>query len=442
MKSGDMLIMSGKERKRKVILEDVIRGMTNLKDAAPKMEVGYRQAKRILKKYKQHGDIGLVHRSRGKVSSHAYPVEFKTKIIDIYKEKYLSYGPTFSSEKFLELDNMVINPETLRLWLLKSNLWNKHRRRKSYRQRRERRQRFGELLQIDGSIHAWFGKDQPNSCLLNIVDDATGITLSQMDTGETCYILLSTFKMWVEKYGVPKAVYVDLKSLYVSPRRLIDNNVEITMNVFERVCRLLNVEIIKAYSPQAKGRVERNHGVYQDRFVKELKLRNIITIERANKFLIDVYLDNINDKFAKPVTENAHCSIKAYGDLNQIFCWEYIRQVHNDFTIQYNNEFYQLEKSNKLFNKQKVIVRKHLNNVISIWSNGHKLIYKKIPKPIKSPKAYKGISNDKRSEMGRINKHKSPWCKFNSSWLKKPMNLWTSPSEQLEPFGTCGKVDG
>lgn len=428
---GDLLIMSAKERKRKVILEDFKRGLISLKEAAPRMGVGYRQAKRIWKIYGQQGDKGLIHKSRGKPSSHAYSASFKERVLALYQEKYWDFGPTFAAEKLAEDDKILINDETLRLWLLEATLWQKKRKRKSYHKRRDRRERFGELLQIDGSDHAWFGPDQPRCCLLNIVDDATGITMSQLDKGETCRVLLSTLLGWVIKYGVPKAVYVDLKNLYVSPRREIDNDVETTMNVFERVCSLLDIEIIKAYSPQAKGRVERNHGVYQDRFVKELRLKKIKTIEEANKFLRNSYLKKINKKFAKEpaLLDNAHCSTEAYGDLDQIFCWEYKRQIRNDFTLRFDNEFYQLDKKQetKLRPKDNIIIHVHLNEKMSFWKNKYRLSYKKIKErkvveqAIKKPSQYNSMD---RSANAKKHKHKSPWSQFNREWLtpssKKP----------------------
>jgi hypothetical protein len=430
MTTGEHLIMSAKERKRKVILEDVRRGLISLKDASQRMEVGYRQAKRIWRRYRQQGDAGLVHASRGRSSNHVYAENFKSSVLKIYQEQYFDFGPTFAAEKLQELNKISVNTETLRLWLLQANLWCHHRRRKIYRQRRERRERFGELLQIDGSIHAWFGREHPHCCLLNIVDDATGITMSQLDKGETCWVLLSTLKWWIEKYGVPKAVYVDLKSLYVSPRRLVDSDIEIAMHVFERVCRLLNIEIIKAYSPQAKGRVERNHGVYQDRFVKELKLRNITSIDEANAFLKNVYLDKINKKFAKQpaVDENAHCTARAYGNLDQIFCWEYTRQIRNDFTLRFNNEFIQLEKQRAvcLRANKDATIRVHLDGTTSIWYANQRLRYRKIKAPIIVPKEHKEISSCQRSELAKINKHKTPWSQFNPAWLGNKKTIETN----------------
>jgi len=410
---GECLIMSVKELKRKSILEGVVGGRLSLQDAGSRLGVSYRQAKRIKRRFVNEGDVGLVNRSRGRASSHKYPLVFKDQVLALYRSEYMGYGPTFVSEYLEENRGIKINAETLRLWLLEANLWVRQRKRKRYRQRRERRECFGELLQIDGSDHPWFGEDKPRSCLLNMVDDATGRTMSQLDSGETCKVLLSTFRMWVERYGVPKAVYVDLKNIYVSPKGF---------NAFERVCYLLNVKIIKAYSPQAKGRVERNHGVYQDRFVKELKLKNITTIEEANAFLIASYLDKINKKFAKePKSKvDAHCPVKAYGDLDQIFCWEYERRINNDFTIAFNNEFYQLAKEQavKLRPKQKITVHIGLDSVVSLWQAESKLSYKKIAPPVKIVLPKKEFDSFQCSKNSRTNRHRSPWSQFNPLWLK------------------------
>jgi transposase len=418
---GDWLILSSKERKRKVILEKVLGGELRLIDAAPRLEVGYRQAKRLLASYRRRGDAGLVHASRGKPSHQAYSQAFKQEVLEAYESQYLGFGPTFASEKLMERDKLKVQAETLRLWLLEAKLWKRARKRKAYRQRRRRRERFGELVQIDGSDHAWFGKEHSRSCLLNMVDDATTTTLSQMDTGETCRVLLLTFKEWVETYGVPMAVYVDLKNVYVSPKRRVDNDLEDTMNVFERVCSLLNVEIIKAYSPQAKGRVERNHAVYQDRFVKELSLCGVNTIAGANKLLSDSFVNEVNKKFAKHALseENAHTSASVYGDLNQIFCWEYTRQIRNDFTIRFQNTFYQLEQSKNpiLRAKQKVFIRLHLDDTLSIWRGDKRLGFEKLKESEQVKQAPKGFDSAVRSASGKKGKQNSPWNNTPQSWF-------------------------
>lgn len=262
---GDFLIMSKKELERKTLLEGYRHGKLTLLDCSIRLEISYRQMKRIWKNYLIEGDAGLCHKNRGNKPHNAYSEEFKAKILNLYQEKYREFGPRFAAEKMQEDDKERIHEETLRLWLKEKGLWSKKRKRVVYRERRERKPCFGELLQIDGSIHHWFS-DERCDCLLNMVDDATGITFALLDTGETTYILLTCLKKWIEKYGIPKAVYVDLKSVYVGTKHFkspYDDGLDKEgFSVFERVCRQLGIQIIRAYSPQAKGRVERKHGVF------------------------------------------------------------------------------------------------------------------------------------------------------------------------------------
>lgn len=209
---GDKLIMNANERKRKVVMESIISGHYNLAEGAKRLEISYRQAKRIKARYLHAGDAGLLHKARGISSPRALPNAFKEKVLILYQTKYMGFGPTFAAEKLKEEDDCDVHRETLRLCLKAAGLRARQRKHNAHRSRRVRRDSFGELLQIDGSHHDWFGTGEHYDCLLNIVDDATGKTLSQMDTGETCRILLMTFKWWVERYGVPLAVYVDLNT--------------------------------------------------------------------------------------------------------------------------------------------------------------------------------------------------------------------------------------
>lgn len=234
----------------------------------------------------------------------------------------------------LEEDGLFVNCETLRQWLLKEILWKKQRKRSPYRQRREPKAQFGELVHIDGSIHDWF-ETGVKSCLLNM-DDATSKILSQLDPGETTRVVFQTILKWIELYGVPLAFYVDLKNVYASPK-------EKSFSHVQTVCKKLGRRMIKA-SSQAKGRVERNHGVYQDRFVKELRLRQIKTIDAGNAILESFFIDTINSKFEKPA-RNSVSAHRPLGDidLNQIFCWEYERQLQHDWTFSFAGRSFKLK---------------------------------------------------------------------------------------------------
>ena len=430
----DKLIMSKRELERKTILEHVVCGKLTLKEAAKRMKVSYRQARRINKRYQAEKDVGLQHKNRGRKPHNSYSKEYRQKIVDLYGKKYMEFGPTFACEKLLEDDGEKVNAETLRLWLKQEGLWSRKRKHHVYRERRARRSNFGDLLQIDGSIHRWFSGRDEKSCLLNIVDDATGVTLAQLDTGETTKILLTTFKKWVEKYGIPKAVYVDLKSVYVSSKRLkekYDDDLLIQegFSVFQQVCKELDIEIIRAYSPQAKGRVERKHGVFQDRFVKDLKLYAIKTLTDANSYLEEKFLPSINNKFAQAPEGmgDSHRDPKMYGDLTQIFCWRYQRQLKNDWTIQLQREYYQLAKSKEeLAPKTMIVIKRYLDGTMRFWHEGKELCYELLSRkpepPSRSKKYYKtkgGVDPTQRSILSKRNKHKTPWGQFTPNWLKK-----------------------
>lgn len=427
MKRG-RLSMNAKERERKVILESVREGKFKLTEASKRLKISYRQIKRICKRFSVEGDKGLIHGHHGKVSNVAYGMDVKHSIMELYRTKYLGFGPTLACEKLIAHHGYTISDETLRLWLISEGLWDKRRKRKGYRKQRTRRSRFGELLQMDGSHHPWYGDGFPASCLMNLIDDATGKTLSLLAEQETTEAAMLLLKRWIERYGVPLAIYVDLKTVYVSPKTLSQEENEregfnTAFTHFSKACEKLGIEIIKAYSPQAKGRVERNHAVYQDRFVKELRLQNITTMDKANELLEKSFIEELNRKFAKAPqsAEDAHRNAKDYGDLAQIFCWEYTRGVQQDWTVRYQNKCYQIGQTKPLMvkPKNKVSVRQHLNGDITIWHQDKKLTAKVI-EPSTKPKETKslmGHDREKLSETARKNKHRTPWNQYNPNWL-------------------------
>jgi len=287
------LLMSEKERHYKALMEMVRQGQLKLRQAADQLGISYRQAKRLNQKYKAKGDAGLVHQARGQKSNRRHP--HREAIIARYQERYEGFGPTLAAE-YLEEDNLKIDHETLRRLLLSEGLWTKQRKRSPYRRQRECRAQFGELIQIDGSIHDWLEEGR-HRCLLNMVDDATSKTHAHLESGETTRCVFRAIWEWIERYGIPLAFYVDLKTVYVSPKAMSFSHVE-------KACKKLGIRIIKAYSPQAKGRVERKHGVYQDRLVKALRLKKIKTIDEANAVLKNGFIDQLNKKFEKTKTYN------------------------------------------------------------------------------------------------------------------------------------------
>jgi hypothetical protein len=371
------LMMGRKELMRAKVMEMVKQGNLTLKEGSIQLRLSYRQAKRVYARYKEEGDAGLIHRSRDRKSNNQKSDGLRKSALEAYQSYYSDFGPTFAAEKMAERDGIVVDHETLRRWLLAEDLWKRKRRSNPYRSRRDRRERFGELVQFDGSHHDWFEGRREKCCLMNMVDDATGETLSFISEQETTVSAMTLLWLWIRTYGIPQAVYCDRKNAFVINREpTIEEQLQgiEPRSPFELACEKLGIEVIVAYSPQAKGRVERNHAVYQDRFVKELRLRKISTIESANVFLEQEYLPAINTKFAQlpKEPEDAHAPVLKNLDLADIFCFESRRAVSNDFVVQFENHLFQISKDSRLRPRpgDKVTIRKWLDNSIHIyWKN-------------------------------------------------------------------------
>jgi Helix-turn-helix domain len=377
------LWMSGKERERLKLFERVKRGDLQQKQAAEICGLDYRQTRRLYQRYCQQGDGGLVHRGRGRPSNRRYKAEFREAVLARYQERYPDFGPTLATEK-LALDGYVVDHETLRGWLLKAKLWRRRRKRPQHRSWRERRAHFGELVQLDGSHHKWFEQRAPECCLMNMVDDASGTTHSLFAAQETIFAAMELLWQWIDRYGIPRALYTDRKNVYVvdqkTREKAADSGLE-ALTQFGRACKQLDIRIIEAYSPQAKGRVERNHGTYQDRLVKELRLAEIDTIEPANELLATHFCAHLNRKFAVTPRSTAdyHRSARGY-DLAAIFCIQEERTITADWIVRFANNFYQLEPQRKSPPaKGKVTAQRYLNGELHFRYRGQELSYTLLP---------------------------------------------------------------
>jgi len=346
------LTMSKKERARLVVMAKVMKSEMKISEASDLLGLSYRQTFRIAKRYGAEGAVGLVHRSRGRASNRAWDEAKKRKILERYAERYAGYGPTFTVEK-LEGDGYGVDHETLRRWLIREGLWQKRRRRKEHRKWRARKEHFGELVQMDGSPHPWFGPDGQTSCLLNMIDDAQGTVFALLDREETTAIAMRALWGWIERYGIPKALYVDFKNVYITTREpTIEEQLrgECPLTQFGKACKKLGIEILGAHSPQAKGRVERSNGVHQDRLVKELQLAGITDLNRANAFLMETYLDGHNKRFTVTAKSRVdfHRPVPKGLDLRTVFCVEEERHVNNDWTVRCHNRYFQILKGTSI----------------------------------------------------------------------------------------------
>lgn len=378
-------MMSGKERRRLVELELVAQGKQGLVEAARRLGMSYRQMKRVWRRYREEGARGVVHRSRGRPSNRGYGAEVRERCLAVYRDRMKEFGPTLASEKLVEWGVVEVDHETLRRWLMGAGLWARARRRGPHRRWRERKRAFGELVQLDGSHHDWFGTGE-RACLMNFVDDATTTTLARMEAEETTEGAMRSLWGWIERYGVPLALYCDGKTVYVTGREpTVAEQLagEPPLTAFGKACRRLGIEIVRAYSPQAKGRVERSHGVYQDRLVKELRLRGITTIEGANALLDGGFVARLNERFATTpaVAEDAHRPVPPGLDLATVFVFEESRCVANDWTVRYSNRYFQITgpKQGMPRPKAKVIMQRRLDGSLHILYRGRELCFREVP---------------------------------------------------------------
>ncbi|MGB2713703.1 MAG: ISNCY family transposase [Vicinamibacterales bacterium] len=344
--------MSTSELKRAGVLARVAAETLTLKSAAALMEVSYRQAKRLYGRYRAEGAKGLKHRSAGRASNRAAPRRLRTRVLALIREKYSGrvaerFGPTLAAEHLASEDGVTVDHETLRRWMLAAGLWSRARKRSPHRRRRERMAHFGELVQLDGSFHPWFEDRGPQSCLLTLVDDATGRSLGRFGVQETIWAAVAMLRTWIEQYGIPRALYTDWKNVYVRrPNQEERETGAEPLTQFGRMCAMLGIKIIPASSPQAKGRIERNHGTQQDRLVKKLRRKGIADVEAANAFLAAEYWAEHNQRFAQaPASaDDFHVAVPRGVRLDQVFRLEEKRTVSNDWVVRYDNRYLQIER--------------------------------------------------------------------------------------------------
>jgi transposase len=346
--------MNERETRRSGVLDRVKSEELTQVEAAEILGLSYRQTKRLYRRFLKLGVDGLVHGHVGKRSNHAKAARFRRRVLALVRKYYSGepgerFGPTLASEHLAEDQGVEVDAETLRRWMLDEGLWTRERKRKPYRQRRLRRAHFGELVQMDGSFEDWLEARGPRGCLIHMVDDATSTSLATFTSEETTWGVADTLRAWVEKYGIPRALYVDWKTVYlVQPTERQKREGIVPMSQFGGMCAKLGIELIGANSPQAKGRVERGHGTHQDRLIKKMRLKKIATYAKANTFLAESYLEGHNTKYAVAPRETAdfHQAPAAGLDLKQVFCLEEERKVSNDWVVQYGKRWLQIEAEN------------------------------------------------------------------------------------------------
>lgn len=405
---GETLRMSQKEMLRIPVLERLKRGEIGNRHASQMMGLSKRQCQRIKKRFKE-GIAEIRHRGRGACSNRKIPDCEIQKVIKIVKEKYADFGPTLAHEKLKAEGGIGFGVEILRQAMIAAGLWKaKQRKERRNHTTRERRACFGELIQIDGSLHKWF-EDRGKMCmLLAYIDDATSsVVYAQFVESESTWAYFEATKNYLRAHGKPLALYTDKHSVFrinASKEGQSATSDSQGDTQFSRALKAVDIEIIYAHSPQAKGRVERLYQTLQDRLVKELRLANISDMEAANAFL-PKYLADHNWRFAKDPKDpvNMHRPLSADENIEQIFLIQEQRHLSKTLTCQYKNKSYQIhhDKANYTLSQAKITVLEDKEGVVSLYYGNTKLRYSVIEtKPLNK-------DSDSKSLNGIVDKVKA-----------------------------------
>ena len=311
VQTPDRIPMSQKERDVLFILRGVLAGKRTQAEAADLLQLSVRQVRRIQRKLEASGDGAIVHGLRGRPSNHQTDAAHKARVLGLYREHYPDFGPSFACEKLLDLHGLEVCPQTLRHWLIEAGLWKRRRRRDPHRTRRPRRDCFGELIQMDASIHDWLEGRGESLVLITMIDDATSYLMARFYTEGTVLTHMELLSRWLRRHGRPLALYTDRHSIF-EPRDKAGTLSE-NLTQFGRALSELQVGLIRAHSPQAKGRVERSFNTAQDRWVKELRLAKAKTEREANEVLQRL-LPAHNRKFSKAAKGQADGAPAAGSD--------------------------------------------------------------------------------------------------------------------------------
>lgn len=389
------LRMTPRDLERRDIIQRLLRRQLTAKTAALQLKISVRHTKRLKAKAKQQGLAALLHARRGTPSPNRLPAREQKQISSLLQEKYYDFGPTLAAEKLKELHQIDRDPKTIRAIMIAEGLWKprQKRRKEQHRQWRLRRAAYGELVQFDGSYEEWFENRAPECCLLAAIDDATGrVVNARFDQHEGVVPVFGFWEQYLKQTGKPVAIYLDKFSTYQLNHPLAKENAD-TLTQFQRAMQTLRIEVIPANSPQAKGRVERLFGTLQDRLIKELRLQGINTIEAANAFLIKKFIPDFNQRFAVAPRSQMHLhrplGKREAEQLPAILSRHNERTVRNDYTISWQNQWYQLlaDQPVTVCKRNTVTIEERRDQTVWIRLRGKYLNYRRLP--ARPPKAEK-----------------------------------------------------
>jgi transposase len=381
----ELTTLSKLELQRLEIIQSILDKRLSVVDAGEHLGLSRSQVHRLLQRYRLNGAAGLASGKRGKPSNRKYPDTLRDYVLHTVQSKYHDFGPTLAAEKLEEVHELSISKETLRKWMIESGIWQSRiERKKRIHQPRNRRECFGELIQLDGSHHWWFEERGPKSALLVYIDDATSkLVHLRFAKSENAFDYFEGTKAYLARYGKPLAFYTDKHGVFRTTHGAKNKDVVTGMTQFGRALHELNIDIICANSPQAKGRVERANKTLQDRLVKELRLRNISTIEDANAYMSE-FMAVFNTKFGKEPRndKDMHRPLTELDSLDSSLCHKEERTLSNTLTLRYDKVLFILDKTDLAISltRKRVTVCDYPDGRLEIQHNGVSMPYRTFDK--------------------------------------------------------------
>jgi hypothetical protein len=371
--------MSQRELKRLHIIRKAIDKRLKQREAAEVLELSQRQIRRLVKRVREESDKGIIHRLRGIESHRAIAIGIKDKALALCRGIYAGFNPTFASEKLFERNKIKIGRETLRQWFIAEGIAYEKRKARPHRRWRQRKAHCGQMVQMDGSHHDWFEGRSPECVLMGYIDDASNRVYARFCEYEGTMPAMSSFKLYALKYGLPQSVYLDRHPTYKGSKKpTIEDELlnRQALSQFGRALEELGVHLIHAQSAPAKGRVERLFKTFQDRLIKEMRLRGLKSIAEGNEFL-NHYLPVFNKRFNVVPLENEdlHRPFPKGIELDKIFSIRTPRALRNDFTVAHEGKLYQVEDN---IRSKEVFVEERINGSLLITYKGRPLRYKQI----------------------------------------------------------------
>jgi transposase len=379
----ELITLTKKEHERLAVLRQVMRRELKQKAAAELLDLSTRQVRNLVRKVERDGAKGLAHGNRGKPSPKRMAQALIDRIIALVKERYRDFKPKFAAEKLWKRDKIKVSDEKMRQIMIGAGLWRVRRHKTEIHPWREPKAYCGEMVQMDGSHHAWLEKRGPKLVLMGMVDDARNRFYGRFYGYEGVFPAMNVLEGYIRRYGLPQSLYVDKHSTYKTVRHPSEDELlkgEEASTQFERATEELGIKIIHAHSPQAKGRIERAFATLQDRLVKELRLASVSTLEDANRFL-ESYLPRYNAQFEREPREpkDLHRLLPKTIKLEEIFCLKTVRTILDGYIIRWKGKRFVIEEPTRRMLGRPATVMLHFDGRMVIRYEGRDLGYREIP---------------------------------------------------------------